>query len=79
VVNARWRLFGHVLRMNENVLARQSMDCYFNEKSHKGRQGNFFTIDFVLSDEYKSVCLNSIKTKADYEAVVELAQDREQE
>jgi hypothetical protein len=78
VVNARWRLFGHVLRMNENVPARQAMYCYFNEKSHKGRQGNFCTIASVLSDEFKSVCLKSIKTKADYEAVVELAQDREQ-
>ncbi len=27
VVNARWRLFGHVLRMNENVPSRQAMDC----------------------------------------------------
>ncbi len=31
VVNARWRLFCHVLRMNENVPARQAMDCHFNE------------------------------------------------
>ncbi len=54
------------------------MFCYFNEKSHKGRQGIFCIIASVLSDEYESVCLKSIKTKADYEAVVELAQDREQ-
>jgi hypothetical protein len=46
--------------------------------SHNGRQGNFCTIASVISDEYKSVCLKSIKTKADYEAVVALAQDREQ-
>jgi hypothetical protein len=45
-------------------------------KPHKGRQGNVCTIASVLSDEYKSVCLKSVKTKADYEAVVELAQDR---
>ena len=36
--NARWRLFGYVLRMNENVPARQAITFYFNEKSHKGRQ-----------------------------------------
>ncbi len=86
VVNARWRPFGHALRMNENVPARQAMNCYFNEKSHKGRQGNFCSIILleiasVISDQYKSarsVNLKSIKTKADYEAVVELAQDREQ-
>ncbi len=38
VVNTRWRLFGRVLRVNENVPARQAMACYFDDKSHKGRQ-----------------------------------------
>ncbi len=51
---------------------------YFNKKSHKGRQENFCTIASVFSDEYKSVCSKSIKTKTDYEAVPEVAQDREQ-
>jgi hypothetical protein len=37
-----------------------------------------YYIAAVISDEYKSVCSKSIKTKADYEAVVEVAQDREQ-
>ncbi len=32
VANARWRLFGNVLRMNENVGARQAITCYFNCK-----------------------------------------------
>jgi hypothetical protein len=77
-VNARWRLFGHVLRMNENVPARQAMAFFFNEKSHKGRQGNFCTIASVLSDEYKAACNKSIKTRSEYEAVVSLAQEREQ-
>ena len=36
VINARWRLFGHVLRMNEDVPARQ----FFEGKDLKGRQGN---------------------------------------
>ncbi len=53
------------------------MECYFNEKRHKGRQGNFCTIASVISDEYKFVCSKSMKTKADYEGVVEVAQDIE--
>lgn len=54
VVNARWRIFCHVLRMKENVLARHEMTCYFNEKSHKLRQGIFLSIAPVPSDEYKA-------------------------
>ncbi len=54
---------GHVLRMNENVPARQAMVWYFDDKSHKGRQGNFCTIASVISDEYKVVFQKSIKTK----------------
>ncbi len=45
--------------MNENVPARQAMTFDFNEKSHKGRQGNFCTIASVLSDEYKAACNKS--------------------
>ncbi len=63
-VNARWRLFGHVLRINENVPARQAMAFYFNEKSHKGRQENFCTIASILSDEYNAACNKSIKTRS---------------
>ena len=48
VVNARWRIFCHVLRMKENVLARHEMTCYFNEKSHKLRQGIFLLRLFLL-------------------------------
>ncbi len=83
VVNARWRLLVHVLRMNENVPARQAMEIVWiaismRKVTNKGRQWKFCTIASVISDKYKSVCLKSIKTKADYEAVVELAQDRKQ-
>jgi hypothetical protein len=45
--------------MNENVPARQAMAFYFNEKSHKGRQGNFCTIASVLSDAYTAACNKS--------------------
>ncbi len=51
---------------------------YFNDKSHKCRQGNFFTIVYVISDEYKTVFKNSIETKSEYEAVAVLAQDRDE-
>ncbi len=65
VVNARWRLFGHVLRMNENVPASQAITCYFNDKIHKGRPGNFCTIASDISDEYEVFFQKSIKTKSE--------------
>jgi hypothetical protein len=60
VENARWRIFCHVLRMKENVSARHEMTCYFNEKSHKLRQGIFLSIAPVPSDEYKAAFKKSI-------------------
>ncbi len=53
-VNARWMFLCNVLRMNENVPARRAMTCYFNEKSHKGRQSNFCIIASVISEECKA-------------------------
>jgi hypothetical protein len=50
----------------------------FNDNCHKGRQGNFYAIASVISEEYKVVLQRSIKTKSKYEAVAVLAQDREQ-
>ena len=77
VVNARWRLYGHVLRMNEDVPARQAMALYFDGKEFKGRQGNFCSIASVLSDDYKKAFGVSIKTKQEYESIILIAQDRE--
>ncbi len=83
VMNARvytrdvMRLFGHVLRMNENAPARQAVVSYFNENSQKGRLGTFCTIASVISDEHNAVFKKSVKTKSEYEAVAVLARDRE--
>ena len=77
VINARWRLFGHILRLNENTPERQAMISYFDDKKvHKGRSGNFCTIATILSDEYKAVLGTSIKTKKEYDKIVEVAKDR---
>jgi hypothetical protein len=76
VVNARWRLFGHTLRMNEHTPARKAMAYYF-VNDHKGRNGRRVTISTALSDEYKAVTGDSIKNTHEYESVVRLAQDRD--
>ena len=76
VVKARWKLLGHVLRMDEAVPARQAMAFYFDEKSHKGRSGNVCTLPSVLSEDFKTAFNKSMKTKSEYEAMVELAQNK---
>ena len=75
VVNARWRLFGHTLRLNENTPARKAMAYYF-VKDHDGRTGKRVTVPTALSDEYNDAGGNEIKSREEYEAVVQLAQDR---
>ncbi len=69
VINAGWRLFGHVLRKKEDVPARQAVTSYFKGKDVKGRQGDFCSMSYVLSDHYKKAFNKGIKTKSEYEAV----------
>ena len=76
VVHARWRLFGHTLRLDEDTPARMAMAYYFN-KDHPGRQGNRTTIASVLSNEYKAATGLSIKNIKEYSSMVEYAQDRD--
>ena len=75
VINARWRLFVHTLRMSQHAPARKAMAYYFIE-DHDGRSGKRATIATALSDEYKEANGISMKSLDEYEAVVDLAQDR---
>ena len=76
VVNARWRLFGHTLRMDESAPARKAMAYYF-VNDHAGRKGNRVTIATALSSEYKSAKGSPINNDTQYQDIVSLAQDRE--
>ena len=75
-LNARWRLFGHTLRMNDGTPARQAMSYYF-ERNHKGRQGHRIHIASKLFAEYESVRGQVIVSRIDFDKLVRLAQDRE--
>ena len=74
-IDARWRLFGHALRMHEDSPARQAMAYYF-VNDQKGRQGNRTTIASALSDDYKAAFGKTIKTKEEYESMITLASNR---
>ena len=75
VVYARWRLFGHTLRMEEDTPARLAMQYYF-VKDLPGRKGNRITIASVLSDEYEAATGVSIRNAVEYSEIVKQAQDR---
>lgn len=72
---ARWRLFGHTLRMDPDTPARQAMAYYF-VKDHPGRPGKTTTIATVLSDDYEDLTGWTITTQDDYTKLVEKAADR---
>ena len=62
VVNARWRLFGHTLRMNEHTPARKAMAYYFVQ-DHGGRTVKHVTVPTALSDNYNNAGGNEIKSR----------------
>ena len=76
IVNVRWRLFGHTLRMNERTPARKAMAYYF-VNDHDGRTGKRVTKATALSDEYKAVKGTDIKSLDEYDSIVRLATDRD--
>ena len=76
-VYARWRLFGHTLRLDEYTPARQAMLYYFERDHYKGRSGNFLNIATALSNEYKSATKCTINSREDFDSIYSYAQDRD--
>jgi hypothetical protein len=75
-MNARWRLFGHTLRMKEDTPAKLAMAYYFVQ-DHKGRQGNYTTIASKLSSELKVVTSDVLASQSDLDLLCEVAQYRD--
>ena len=75
-VYARWRLFGHMLRLDKHSPARQAMLFYFEDEHCKGRSGNFLNIATALSNDYKSVAKCTINSRGKFDYILAYAQDR---
>lgn len=75
VLDARWRLFGHILRMNENTPARKAMVYYF-AGDQKGRKGPRITIATSLSNEYYIVHGKKLDSLEALNEIASIAQDR---
>ena len=50
--------------------------AYYFVKDQSGRKGNRITIATALSNKYEAAYNKTIKTKKEYEEIVQLAQDR---
>jgi hypothetical protein len=74
---ARWRLFGHTLRLDERTPARQAMLYYFEHGHYKGRSGNFLNIATALSNDYKAVAKCTINSRDEFDHILSCAQDRD--
>ena len=75
-LNARWRLFGHTLRMKDDTPARLAMAYYFVH-DHEGRRGNYTTIASKLSSELKVVTTDTLSSQRDLDLLSEVAQHRD--
>ena len=78
--DARWRLFGHVLRLEEAAPARRAMGAYFlggNGPSFRGRPRT--TLPRTLNNDLKKLKNNTaLETGDDLNMLQQLAQDRRQ-
>ena len=76
VLQSRWRMFGHTLRLNENTPARKAMTYYFNDMKN-GRQGPRVLISTCLSKEYHDTFKLKIDNKEIFDKLTLVAQDRD--
>ena len=77
VIDVRWRLFAHTLRMKEDTPARKAMVYYFC-KDLPGRLGNRTTIASVLSNECKISTGMTINNFNECARMVDIVRDRTQ-
>ena len=71
ILESRWRLFGHILRRNEEIPANKAMQLYFHrtEKRYRGRPTTTLP---VIQDNL------SLKSTDDLKYLRSLAEDRDQ-
>ena len=79
ILESRWRLFGHILRRNEEIPADKAIHLYFHrtEKRFRGRQTT--TLPVIINKDLSQIQDNlSLKSTDDLKYLRSLAQDRDQ-
>ena len=79
ILESRWRLFGHILRRNEEIPANKAMELYFHrtEKRFRGRPTT--TLPVIINKDLSQIQDNlSLKSTDDLKYLRSLVQDRDQ-
>ena len=80
ILEARWRLFGHILRRDKEIPANIAMDTYFTPSGHEKHKGRPPTsINTVLNRDLKHLPgFHKLGSKEDLLSLRSLAEDRDQ-
>jgi len=79
VVNARWRLFGHILRLEEQAPAQQAMMEYFDTTTCSGFRGRpITTLPVTINNDLKKAGERPMKSLSDLNALQKLAACRKE-
>ena len=79
ILESIWRLFGHILRRNEEIPANKAMQLYFHctEKRFRGRPTT--TLPVIINKDLSQIQDNpSLKSTDDLKYLRSLEQDRDQ-
>ena len=77
IVESRWRLFGHILRRDNDIPANKAMQAYFNALTTKFRGRPSTTLPIILNKELSQAFPQmKLKTTKDLQNLQSLAQDR---
>ncbi|GFO50324.1 hypothetical protein PoB_007682900 [Plakobranchus ocellatus] len=78
VLEARWRLFGHVLRRDRNIPANKAMLFYFSDNNRaRGRPQT--TLPITLNNDLKKLVVATkpeLTTQTDLDTLRLIAEDR---
>ena len=80
VLQARWRLFGHVLRREPSIPANKAMAFYFHDNAKRARSRPITTLPMTLNNDLKILQNRSISLtpKKDLETIRKIAERRQE-
>ena len=79
ILQSSWRLFGHILRRNEEIPANKVMQLYFHRTEKRFRGRPTITLPVIINKDLSQIQDNlSLKSTDDLKYLRSLAQDRDQ-
>ncbi|GFR82743.1 hypothetical protein ElyMa_002371300 [Elysia marginata] len=80
ILESRWRLFGHILRRDSQILANQAMSGYFVTEGSKFKGRPLTTLPVVLNRDLSRIINSNLQLKSshDLEHLRSIAQQRDE-